>query len=87
MRQLHNDLNQKKTYRRLYRISVEKLGEIEHILQEKAIEVRTMTWEQLGYEVGLECTEKIVKNTIDSMHYCKYVVCNKRWVNKKKARN
>ena len=35
----------------------------------------TMTWEQLGYEVGLECTGETVKNAMGSIHYRK---CLKR---------
>ena len=52
---LHNDPNRKETRGRPRVISAEKLREMERILQEEGIEARAMTWEQLGYEVGLEC--------------------------------
>ena len=46
-----------------------------------------MTWEQLGYTVGLECTGETVKNAIGSIHYRKYIACKKGWVNERTARN
>lgn len=57
-RRLRNDPNQKESRGRLCVINAEKLREMERILQEEGIESRAMTWELLGYEVGLECTEE-----------------------------
>lgn len=83
LRQLYNSLSLKESCGYCRLISVEKICEIEQILQEKGIEVYVMTWKHLGYEVGLECTEQIVKNTIGSLNYRKYIICKKSWVNKK----
>ncbi len=55
------------------------------ILQEKSIEARALTLEQLGYEVGLEYKRKTVKNVIGSIYYQKCIACKKSWVNKKTA--
>ena len=87
LRRLHNDPNQKETRGRPCVISAEKLREMERILQEEEIEARAMTWEQLGYEIRLECKGKTVKNAMGFMHYRKCIACKKGWVNKKTARN
>ena len=66
-------------------ISAKKLSEIERILQEKNIKARVMTWEQLGYKVGLECTRQTIKNTMGYMNYQKCIAYKKGWVNEKIA--
>lgn len=60
---------------------------MEHILQEKGIEARAMTWEQLGYEVGLEYTRQTIKNTMRCMNYRKCIAYKKGWVNEKTTRD
>ena len=84
---LRNDPNREETRGRPRVISAEKLREMERILQEEGIEARAMTWEQLGYEVGLECTGETVKNAMGSMHYRKCIACKKGWVNERTARD
>lgn len=46
-----------------------------------------MTWQQLGFEVGLEYTGETVKKALRSMNYRKCVACKKGWVNEKTARD
>lgn len=36
-----------------------------------------MTCQQLGYELGLKCTEKTVKKAMGSINYHKCVACKK----------
>ncbi len=36
-------------------VTPQKIREMERILEEDGFEARALTWEQLGYEVGLEC--------------------------------
>lgn len=86
-RRLHNDPNREETCGRPRIISAEKIREMERILQEKGIGARALTCEQLGYEVGLECTGKTVKKAMGSMNYRKYLACKKGWVNEKTAHN
>lgn len=66
--------------------SADKIREMERILQKEGIEERAMTWEQLGYEVGLECTGQTVKNAMGSLNYRKSIACKKGWVIEKTAR-
>ena len=82
-----NDPNQEEGRGRHRLISAEKLREMELLLQEEGIEARAMTWEQFGYEVGLEWTGQTVKNAMGSMHYRKRIACKKGWVNEKTARD
>ncbi len=60
---------------------------MEQILQEKGIEACAMTWEQLGYEVGLECTGQTMKNAMGSLNYRKCIACKKGQINEKTARD
>jgi hypothetical protein len=50
---------------------------MERILEEEGFEARALTWEQLDYEVGLECTERIIQNAMSTMNYHKCVACRK----------
>lgn len=43
-----------------------------------------MTWQQLGFEVGLECTGETVKKDLGSIDYCKCVACKKAGSMKRK---
>lgn len=60
---------------------------MEQILQEKGIKACTMTWEQLGYEIGFKYTRQTVKNVMESLNYWKCIACKKGWVNKKTAQD
>ena len=84
---LHNDLNREETRGRPRIISANKVREMERILQEEGIEASAMTWQQLGFEVGLECTGETVKKALGLMDYRKCVACKKGWVNEKTARD
>ena len=53
---------------------------MEKILEEEGMEARGLTWEQLGYEVGLDCSERTVKNAMGTMDYHKCIACRKGWV-------
>lgn len=48
------------------------------------IEARSYTWEQLGYEVGLECSGRIIRKAMGTMDYHKCIACRRGWVNEKK---
>lgn len=46
-----------------------------------------MTCQQLDYELGLKCTEKIVKKAMGSINYHKCIAYKKDKVNKKTVRD
>ncbi len=50
------------------------------------MEARGLTQEQLGYEVGLDCTGRTIKNVMGSMNYHQYIACRKGWVNESTAK-
>lgn len=50
-------------------------------------EADAMTWEQLGYEVGLERTGQNGKNAVGCMNNRKCIACRKGWANEKASRN
>lgn len=46
-----------------------------------------MTWHQLGFEMGLECTGDTMKKALSSIDCCKCVAWKNGWVNEKTARD
>ena len=60
---------------------------MERLLETEGIEARTYTWEQLKFEVGLECSGRIVQRAMGNMDYHKRIACRRRWVNKKTAKD
>jgi hypothetical protein len=59
---------------------------MKRILEENELEARIFTWEQLDFEVELECSERIIQQAMSIMKYHKCVVCRKKWVSEKTAR-
>ncbi len=86
-RRLHSDLDREETHGRPRIISPEKMREMEQILKEEGIKACVMTWDQLGFEVGLDCIEQTIKNAMGKMKYRKCIACKKGWVNKKTAKD
>lgn len=56
---------------------------MEQILEEDGFYARALTWEQLGYEAGLDVSGKIIKHWMETMDYHKYIACRKGWCNEK----
>ena len=56
---------------------------MEQILETEVIEARAYTWEQLGYEVGLECSGRVIRKAMGTMEYHKCIACRMGWVNEK----
>ncbi len=54
-RRLHNEPGHEEPRGCKPLISPEKIRKIKRILETEGIEARSYTWEQLGFEVGLEC--------------------------------
>ncbi len=54
-------------------ISQKKIREMEDILETEGIEAHVYTGEQLGFEVGLECSGHTVKGAIGTMEYHKCI--------------
>jgi transposase len=85
-RRHHNEPTTYETRGRHSKVTPQKIREMERILEEDEFEARALTWEQLGYEVGLECSERTIQRAMSTMDYHKCVVCRKGWVNEKTAR-
>lgn len=52
-------------------ITSQKIREMERILEEEGIEGRALTLQQLGYDVGLECSGRTVKRAMGTIDYHK----------------
>jgi hypothetical protein len=53
---------------------------MEEILHNSDIETRSMTWETLGYEAGLDVSVDTIKRAMGSLQYHKCIACRKGWV-------
>ena len=71
-RRLHNEPGHEEPQGRKPLISPEKIREMERILETEGIEARSYTWEQLGFEVGLECSGRTVQRAKGTMDYHKW---------------
>lgn len=85
-RRHHNDSTISENRGRHSLVTPEKIHEMEKIIQEEGFEARALTWEQLGYEVGLEFSGRTIQKAMGTMNYHKCVACRKEWVNEKTAR-
>lgn len=82
LRRLHDNSDLIETRGRHSFISPQKFREMERILEE-GFEARALTWEQLGYEAGLDCSGRTVQRAMGTMDYHKCVACRKEWVNQR----
>ena len=62
------------------------IREMERILKTEGMEACGLTWVQLGYEMGLECSSRIIQRVIGTMNYHKYIACRKGWVSESTAK-
>jgi hypothetical protein len=60
---------------------------MERIIEDCDVEGRSMTWETLAYESGLNVSGRTVKRAIGTLDYHKCIACRKGWVNKSTAAN
>lgn len=82
-RRRHNDPSKEEIRGRKSLVSLEEIGEMERILETEGIEARAYTWEQLGYELGLECSGRTIRKAMGTMEYHKCIACRRGWVNEK----
>lgn len=54
---------------------------MEQILESHEFESRALTWEQLGYEAGLDVAGRTIQRAMGTMDYHKCIACRKGWVN------
>ncbi|KAF2691386.1 hypothetical protein K458DRAFT_381244 [Lentithecium fluviatile CBS 122367] len=60
-----------------YKIEPRHIREMDRLLQE-GFEARALTWEQLGWEVGLEgVSGRTIQRTLGTMDYHKCIACRK----------
>ncbi len=67
-------------------ISPKKIREMERILETEGIEAPAYTWEQLEFEVSLNCSGHTMKRAMDKMEYHKCIACRRDWVHEKTAK-
>lgn len=56
---------------------------MEKVLEEDGFNARALTWEQLGYEVGLDVSGRTVQRHRDTMDYHIYLAGRKGWCNER----
>ena len=75
-RRLQNDPNVENHQGLQLLIGPEKIREMERILETEDIEARAYTWEQLGFEMGLECSGCTMQRAMGTIDYHKCIACN-----------
>lgn len=56
-------------------------------METEGIEARSYTWEQLGFEVRLECSVRTGQRAMGTMDYHKFIACRPGWVNQKTGKD
>lgn len=81
----HNDPEESETRGRKSIVSTKDIREMEKILEEEGFEARALTWQQLGFEAGLDCSEDMIKRVMGTMNYHKCIACRKGWISPRTA--
>ena len=84
-RRLENNSDAEETRGRKSLITPKQIREMERILETEGIEGRGLTWSQLGYEIGLDCSGQTIQRAMGTMDYHKCLSCRRGWVNNKTA--
>ena len=82
-RRHHNNSDVSEVRGRHKIVTPKLIREMERLLEEEGMEARALTWEQLGFEVGLDCSGKTIQRIMGTMDYHKCIACRKGWVNEK----
>ncbi|KAF1814001.1 hypothetical protein P152DRAFT_301152 [Eremomyces bilateralis CBS 781.70] len=59
---------------------------MERILEEQDVYGRTMSWEALGYEAGLDVSGRTIERAMGTKDYHRCVACNKTWISQNLAK-
>ena len=82
-RRLENNSDAEETRGRKSLITPKQIREMDRILETEGIEGRGLTWSQLGYEIGLDCSGRTIQRAMGTMDYYKCLSCRRGWVNNK----
>jgi hypothetical protein len=82
-RTFHNDPAVKETRGRPKLITDQDLSRMEAILESCDVQGRSMTWETLGYEAGLDVSVDTIRRAMGTLNYHKCIACQKGWVSDK----
>jgi hypothetical protein len=85
-RRYYNKSDLSKTRERHALVTSHKIREMKRIIKEERFETRAFIWQQLSYEVSLECTDRTIQTAMKTINYRKCVICRKKWVNDKTVR-
>lgn len=87
-RRLHNDPLRHDNRGRKKIITSQQLRKMHYLLQNEGFDIRSMTWEQLGAQVGIEGVHiQTIRTAMGSMDYHKCIACQKGWVSAPTAAN
>jgi hypothetical protein len=67
-------------------ISLEDLRKMERIIEDCDAEGRSMSWDTLAYEAGLDVSTRTIRRAMGTLDYHKCIACRKGWVNKETAK-
>jgi hypothetical protein len=70
------------------KITNQQLKEMDRIIREEGFEARKLSWEELGWEAGVEgVTTRTISHVMgNDMSYSKCIACQKKWCNPSTAK-
>ena len=82
-RRHHNREDIEKDHRgRKPQLTSEDVRKMDRLIQSEGFEARKLSWEELGWECGLEgISGRTIKKYMGTMDYHKCIACTKQWVN------
>ncbi|KAF1976439.1 hypothetical protein BU23DRAFT_630291 [Bimuria novae-zelandiae CBS 107.79] len=86
-RRLGVDSTHTETRGRPLLISPTELHKLDQLVEDLDCEGRSISWETLAHESGLDVSARIIKRAMGTLNYRKCIACKKGWVNKATAAN
>lgn len=87
-RRHHNDPFTSEARGRPPKLTNDDISKMDRILQTYGMDGRTLTWDQLGFEAGVEnVSGRTIHRAIGTMGYRKCLACKKGWISEETAKH
>jgi transposase len=86
VRRFGHNLHDIETRGRPRAITPEQLRQVERLLEDCDVEGRSMSWETLAYEAGLDVSARTLRRAMGTLDYHKCIACRRGWVSQAAAK-
>ena len=76
---INNDPNREKTRDRKRKMTREDIARCDRLLETAGFDGKTLTWEQLAYEVNIDVSPWTMKREMNILNWHKCITCRKGW--------